>query len=69
MGGQVLIGDKNYYGRDYEAAIAEEGIRLLRPARKGEPRGPSPSTAGRCARSSNRSANPAITHGLRPLTP
>jgi hypothetical protein len=35
--GQVLIGDKNYYGRDFQAAIAEEGIRLLRPARKGEP--------------------------------
>ena len=35
--GQVLIGDKNYYGRDFEAAIAEAGVRLLRPARKGEP--------------------------------
>jgi hypothetical protein len=35
--GQTLIGDKNYYGRDFEAAIAEAGIRLLRPARKGEP--------------------------------
>jgi hypothetical protein len=35
--GQVLIGDKNYYGRDFEAAIARAGIRLLRPARKGEP--------------------------------
>jgi hypothetical protein len=35
--GQVLIGDKNYYGRDFEAAIAEGGLRLLRPARKGEP--------------------------------
>ena len=35
--GQTLIGDKNYYGRDFEAAIADEGIRLLRPARKGEP--------------------------------
>jgi pimeloyl-ACP methyl ester carboxylesterase len=34
---QVLIGDTNYYGLDFEAAIAEEGIRLLRPARKGEP--------------------------------
>jgi hypothetical protein len=31
--GQTLIGDKNYYGRDFEAAM----IRLLRPARKGEP--------------------------------
>ena len=35
--GQTIIGDKNYYGRDFEAAIADEGIRLLRPARKGEP--------------------------------
>jgi hypothetical protein len=35
--GQVLIGDKNYYGRDFEAALAEAGIRLLRPARKTEP--------------------------------
>ena len=35
--GQTLIGDKNYYGRDFEAAIARAGIRLLRPARKGEP--------------------------------
>jgi hypothetical protein len=35
--GQTLIGDKNYYGRDFEAAIAEAGITLLRPARKGEP--------------------------------
>ena len=35
--GQTLIGDKNYYGRDFEAAIAGAGIRLLRPARKGEP--------------------------------
>ncbi len=35
--GQTLIGDKNYFGRDFEAAIASAGIRLLRPARKGEP--------------------------------
>jgi hypothetical protein len=35
--GQVLIGDKNYYGRDFEATLAAAGIRLLRPARKGEP--------------------------------
>ena len=35
--GQTLIGDKNYYGRDFEAAIAAAGIRLLRPVRKGEP--------------------------------
>jgi hypothetical protein len=35
--GQVLIGDKNYYGKDFEAALAEAGLTLLRPARKGEP--------------------------------
>jgi Transposase DDE domain len=35
--GQVIIGDKNYYGRDFEAALAAAGLRLLRPARKGEP--------------------------------
>jgi hypothetical protein len=35
--GQTLIGDKNYYGRDFETAMAEAGVTLLRPARKGEP--------------------------------
>ena len=35
--GQILIGDKNYYGRDFEAALDQAGVRLLRPARKGEP--------------------------------
>jgi hypothetical protein len=35
--GQTLIGDKNYYGSAFEAAMAAAGIMLLRPARKGEP--------------------------------
>ena len=35
--GQILIGDKNYYGAVFESAMAETGIRLLRPTRKGEP--------------------------------
>jgi Transposase DDE domain len=34
--GQTLIGDKNYYGAAFEATMAGAGIRLLRPARKGE---------------------------------
>jgi Transposase DDE domain len=34
--GQIIIGDKNYYGHDFEAALATGGMRLLRPARKGE---------------------------------
>jgi len=35
--GQALIGDKNYYGAAFEAALTATGARLLRPARKGEP--------------------------------
>jgi hypothetical protein len=35
--GQVLIADKNYYGREFESGLAELGVRLLRPARRGEP--------------------------------
>ena len=34
--GQTLICDKNYYGAGFEAELADQGIRLLRPARKGE---------------------------------
>jgi hypothetical protein len=38
--GQTLIGDKNYFGRGFEHQLAEQDIRLLRPARKGEPEQP-----------------------------
>jgi hypothetical protein len=34
--GQVLIADRQYYGRDFEHDLADTGARLLRPARKGE---------------------------------
>jgi hypothetical protein len=34
--GQLLIADKNYYGREFEDGLAALGMRLLRPARKGE---------------------------------
>ncbi|MFE7216790.1 hypothetical protein ACFY0A_43850 [Streptomyces sp. NPDC001698] len=33
--GQTLIGDKNYFGRAFERELTEQGIQLLRPARKG----------------------------------
>jgi len=39
-GGQVIIADKHYYSRDFEATLAHGGIRLLRPARQGEPARP-----------------------------
>ncbi|MFJ9030509.1 IS982 family transposase [Streptomyces sp. NPDC102274] len=34
--GQTVIGDKNYFGRDFEHELAQTGAQLLRPARKGE---------------------------------
>ena len=34
--GQIIIGDKNYYGHDFETTLAGRGLHLLRPARKGE---------------------------------
>jgi hypothetical protein len=34
--GQLLVADKNYYGREFEGILAGLGVRLLRPARKGE---------------------------------
>ena len=36
--GQVIIGDKNYFGRAFEADLAERDLVLLRPVRKGEAR-------------------------------
>lgn len=34
--GQVIIADRHYYGRAFEQALAERGLRLLRPARRDE---------------------------------
>ena len=34
--GQTIIGDKNYFGREFEHDLAERDLKLLRPARKGE---------------------------------
>jgi hypothetical protein len=34
---QTLMGDKNYFGRDFEGKLADAQVQLLRPARKGEP--------------------------------
>ncbi|MBC7596325.1 MAG: IS982 family transposase [Kineosporiaceae bacterium] len=35
-GRQILVGDKNYFGKDFETRLDDAGIELLRPARKGE---------------------------------
>jgi hypothetical protein len=34
--GQTVIGDKNYFGAEFEAELTAPGLDLLRPARKGE---------------------------------
>jgi hypothetical protein len=34
--GQTLIADRHYYGTQFEATLAAQRQRLLRPARKGE---------------------------------
>jgi hypothetical protein len=39
-GTKKSVPGKNYYGRDFEAALPDLGITLLRPARKGEPERP-----------------------------
>jgi Transposase DDE domain len=36
--GQVIIGDKSYFGRAFEAELTERELTLLRPVRKGEAR-------------------------------
>ncbi len=36
--GQTVIGDKNYFGRHFEADLTERELVLLRPVRKGEAR-------------------------------
>jgi len=38
--GQIIIADKHYYGREFEAALAGDGYCLLWPARQGEPQRP-----------------------------
>ncbi|GAA2701748.1 IS982 family transposase [Nonomuraea recticatena] len=35
--GQSIIADRQYYGRDFEHALTERDVRLLRPAGQGEP--------------------------------
>jgi hypothetical protein len=40
--GQTLIGDKNYFGRDFEDELAARDLVMLRPVRKGEARRAAP---------------------------
>jgi Transposase DDE domain len=35
--GQTIVADKHYFGREFEHDLIAAGLRLMRPARKGEP--------------------------------
>ena len=37
LGGETLLGDKGYAGRDFAAGVAERDATLVRPRRKDEP--------------------------------
>jgi hypothetical protein len=50
--GQVLIADRHYYGGQFERMLAGLGLRLLRPARKGEAERAGAQLFKRCASSS-----------------
>jgi Transposase DDE domain len=39
VGGEIVIGDKGYAGREFAAAVADLGATIVRPARKDEPDG------------------------------
>lgn len=56
---QTVIGDKNYFGREFEDRLRDARIRLLRPARKGETERPGSLLFKPYARSSSRSTKPS----------
>lgn len=66
--GQILIGDKNYFGAEFEATLTEEGLTLLRPARKGEPDRAGNRFFKPCAEPSNRSSTPTKTNSTSKTT-
>ncbi len=37
-GGELLLGDKNYAGREFAAKVTDRGATIIRPSRKDEPR-------------------------------
>lgn len=47
--GQLLIADKNYSGAEFQAALSDAQVSLLRPARKGEPDRPGGESSSRYA--------------------
>ena len=58
--GQTLTAGRHYYGTDFEAALAAQQVRLLRPApAKVSPNGQAASSSTPCGRPSSRSTRPS----------
>jgi hypothetical protein len=66
--GQIIIGDKNYFGAEFETTLAEAGLTLLRPARKGEPPRAGTRFFKPCATPSNRSSTPTKANSTSKTT-
>jgi hypothetical protein len=58
-GGEILLGDKGYAGRDFAAAVSERDATIVRPRRKDEPG--EGLISRRSANASSRSSGPART--------
>jgi hypothetical protein len=56
---QTLIADRNYYGKQFKTGLADAGIALLRPARKGQKPPAGQDFSNRSDRSSSRSTTPS----------
>lgn len=65
---QVVIADKAYYGREFEAGLHAAGIKMLRPAREGEKPGTSTGSSNHCARSSSPSTPPSRANSTSDAT-
>jgi DDE family transposase len=66
--GQILIGDKNYFGADFEPAWPRPAWRCCaRPARA-RPHEPAHGSSSRCARPSSRSSTPIKTRSTSNAT-
>ena len=57
--GQIIIGDKNYFGREFRDSSPEPGRACCARPAKPNPNGPAPSSSSRCAKSSSRSTTPS----------
>ena len=65
---QVVIADKAYYGREFEAGLHAAGIKMLHPAREGEKPGTSTGSSNHCARSSSPPTPPSRANSTSDAT-